>query len=112
MTDGLGPILIGRLIESAGSAEAACDANVTVLRSIGAPKANEIHKSLRAAAGLVADEMTRCESLGARLICRDDDEFPALLREIPDPPAVLYIKGKLEPRDLNAIAIVGSRRCS
>src|SRR5439155_14814585 len=30
----------------------------------------------------------------------------------PDPPAVLYVKGALEPRDLNSVAMVGSRRCS
>src|SRR6185503_5370725 len=29
-----------------------------------------------------------------------------------DPPAVLYVKGGLQPRDLNALAIVGSRKCS
>jgi DNA processing protein len=35
-----------------------------------------------------------------------------LLKTIPDPPLVLYVKGTLEPRDLNAVAIVGSRKCS
>jgi DNA processing protein len=46
------------------------------------------------------------------LVCRDDPEYPALLKHIPDPPAVLYVRGSLQPRDLNAVAIVGSRRCS
>ena len=35
-----------------------------------------------------------------------------LLRTIHDPPLVLYVKGAFEPRDLNAFAIVGSRKCS
>src|SRR5213076_2629354 len=49
---------------------------------------------------------------GVALVCRDDEIYPHLLREIPDPPPVLYVKGALEPRDLNAVAIVGSRKCS
>src|SRR4029078_10921066 len=38
--------------------------------------------------------------------------YPTLLTQIPDPPAVLYVKGNFEPRDLNSVAIVGSRKCS
>ena len=34
MTDGIGPILIRRLIDRAGSAEAACEANTTLLLGI------------------------------------------------------------------------------
>ncbi len=45
-------------------------------------------------------------------MCPDDEVYPILLRSIPDPPNVLYMRGHLEPRDLNAIAIVGSRKCS
>jgi DNA processing protein len=113
LTDGLGPILIGRLLEASGSAEAACETSVSTLRSIEALRgADKIHASLRAAKDLVPQELDSCASLGVRVICRDDEEFPTLLRDISDPPAVLYVKGALEPRDLNALAIVGSRRCS
>ena len=42
----------------------------------------------------------------------DDAEYPALLREIHDPPTVLYVWGKLEPRDHHAIGVVGSRHTS
>lgn len=41
-----------------------------------------------------------------------DERYPKLLKEIYNPPAVLYCKGELVDRDVNAIAIVGSRRCS
>jgi DNA processing protein len=60
----------------------------------------------------VEPELERAAKAGARLICRDDEEYPALLKLIPDPPPLLYVIGKIEPRDLNGIAIVGSRRCS
>jgi DNA processing protein len=35
-----------------------------------------------------------------------------LLRQIYDPPIVLYVKGRIEPRDRSAVALVGSRRTS
>jgi DNA processing protein len=113
MTEGIGPILIRRLIDAAGGAEAACDASINSLRNIdgvGNAKANAIRASMQAAD--VDGELRKCEELGVRLICPDDAEYPSLLREIPDPPAVLYVRGNFEPRDLNAVAIVGSRKCS
>jgi DNA processing protein len=113
MTDGIGPILIRRLIDNAGSAEAACEANTTLLLGIdgiGNAKARGILESMRAAN--VDEELHRCDQLGIRVLCPDDDDYPTLLTQIPDPPAVLYVKGGFQPRDLNSLAIVGSRKCS
>src|SRR5687767_2733360 len=115
LTDGIGPILIGRLIEAAGGAEQACAANAALLRNIegiGAAKASRIQSALRDAAGRVDAEIERAGKLGITLIARDDDDYPILLTNIPDPPPVLYVKGAFEPRDLHAVAIVGSRKCS
>ena len=115
LTDGIGPIFIRRIVDAAGGAEPACTAGASLLREvegIGSAKASRIHASLRAAAGAAEAELSRAGSLGVRIIGQDDDRFPILLRSIPDPPAVLYVKGTLEPRDLNAVAIVGSRKCS
>ncbi len=82
-------------------------------RSRGSPsKAGKIAASLRAAAGQVDAELARAAAAGATVICPDDGTYPPLLREIPDPPLVLYVRGTIEPRDLNAVAIVGSRKCS
>jgi DNA processing protein len=41
-----------------------------------------------------------------------DDTFPALLREIPDPPLVLYYRGALAALSAVTVAVVGSRRCT
>jgi DNA processing protein len=115
MTEGIGPILMARLVEAAGGVEPACQASVALLRSvegIGGAKAAQIFESLKRAAADVDAELDRAARGGVTLISRDDDVYPALLREIPDPPAVLYARGELQPRDLNALAIVGSRRCS
>jgi DNA processing protein len=115
LTDGIGPILTRRLIASAGSAEAACRADAALLRSIegiGSAKASTIAAALRKSVERVDEEIDRAGNAGARIICSDDDEYPPLLREIPDPPSVLYVRGTIEPRDLNGLGIVGSRKCS
>jgi DNA processing protein len=115
LTEGIGPILTRRLIDAAGSAEAACDVTVPLLRTIdgiGTAKAGRIHAALREARAAVERELRLAAEHQVRLICPDDPEYPLLLRSIPDPPAVLYVRGTIEPRDLNALAIVGSRRCS
>ena len=115
MTDGIGPILSRRLIESTGGAEAACDASAEGLAGIdgiGRAKAGKIQSALRAAAREVEAEIDRCRAGNITLLCPDDEAYPLLLRSIPDPPNVLYVRGALEPRDLHAVAIVGSRKCS
>ena len=115
LTEGIGPILTRRIIEAAGGASAACNADVTLLNNvegIGLSKSRKIASALRAAAAEVDREIDRAASQNVKIICPDDQQYPMLLRSIPDPPTVLYIRGSLEPRDLNAVAIVGSRRCS
>ncbi len=47
-----------------------------------------------------------------RIITRDDADYPENLKDIIDPPIVLYVKGKLKPQDKNSVAIVGSRLAS
>ncbi|MTV47783.1 DNA-protecting protein DprA [Heliobacillus mobilis] len=41
-----------------------------------------------------------------------DENYPSLLRNVPDPPPVLFVRGKLLPEDQKAIAIVGTRNAS
>lgn len=47
-----------------------------------------------------------------RVITLKDKDYPQNLKNIPDPPPVLYVKGDLTKEDNQAIAIVGSRRAS
>jgi DNA processing protein len=57
-------------------------------------------------------EMDRIREFGATILTVEDADYPALLREIHDPPTVLYVWGKIESRDHHAIGVVGSRRTS
>lgn len=115
LTDGVGPVLARRIIDMAGSVAAACGASASFLQQvegIGTAKANKIAAALRAAAGTVDDELARAAAAGATVLCPDDELYSPLLRDIPDPPLVLYVRGTLEPRDLNGVAVVGSRKVS
>ncbi|MDB5327955.1 MAG: Rossmann fold nucleotide-binding protein Smf [Phycisphaerales bacterium] len=115
LTDGIGPILARRMIAAAGSIHAACDADARLLQTvdgIGQAKASKIAASLREAKAKVDDVAAKTNAALARVICPDDDVYPLLLKTIPDPPLVLFVRGTIEPRDLNAVAIVGSRKCS
>ncbi len=49
---------------------------------------------------------------GAKVVCRDDADYPNMLREIYDPPYLLYYMGELPPQNFLSIAVIGSRRCT
>ncbi len=51
-----------------------------------------------------------CEERGITVLTLQDAGYPERLRNIPDPPVVLYIQGRLPPVDESAlIAVVGTR---
>ena len=54
-------------------------------------------------------EMERLERAGVKAINWHDETYPSRLKEIADPPAVLYYKGTLLPSDERSVAIVGTR---
>ena len=115
LTDGLGPVLIRRLVEMAGSAESACAVTRAELRrveGIGEAKSRGIHESLQSAGDEAQVQLQKATESGVRMLSWEDGEYPELLKVIHDPPVILYVMGALEPRDLNSIGIVGSRRCS
>jgi DNA processing protein len=113
LSEGVGPILFARILESLGSAERALDASATqieTIRGIGRGRADAILSS--AAKADIESELAACARHGVRVICREDDEYPPGLLQIPDAPIVLFVRGDLRPTDAVAIAVVGSRRCS
>jgi DNA processing protein len=111
MVDGVGPIRVRALRDRFGEAQAilmASKADLMQVEGVG----EEVARSItfwREKVDLDA-ELQRIEKSGVHVVCRDDAEYPKHLREIYDPPLVLYMKGTLTERDALAIAVVGSRR--
>jgi DNA processing protein len=56
-------------------------------------------------------ELSRCRRAGIRLLTLDSADYPPLLREIHDPPGVLYLRGRWPPEAVH-VAVVGSRRAT
>ena len=56
------------------------------------------------------DYISRVEKLGFKVLVNTEKSYPCLLKEIPDPPIVLYYIGELVMKNL--VSVVGSRKCS
>jgi len=106
----VGPVRVRQLLEHFGDAPAilrASKAQLLQVRGIGEDTAEAIahwEKTIDLSA-----ELKRIADFGCRIVSQADPEYPELLRQIYDPPMVLYVKGEMLPRDKNAVAMVGSR---
>jgi len=111
--DGVGPVTFTRLLKRFGSVDAALGASVAGLakiEGIGYKTAERITAS-RDRFDTKA-ELERAAKLGVWLVHLEDARYPTVLKQIYDPPPVLYVQGTLGREDNLAIAVVGSRRCS
>ena len=57
-------------------------------------------------------ELEKAQRLGAELVTYLDDNYPPLLREIYDPPLLLWIKGNADALNRPGVAVVGTRRAT
>lgn len=109
----IGPVRVRRLIERLGSAVEVLGAPGDSLRKvegIGTETAGIIRKWEEHAD--LSGELRRVQEMGLTVVAQGGALYPAPLMEIHDPPLVLYVRGKLEPRDRVAIGVVGSRRAT
>ncbi len=113
MTPGIGPRAAAKLLERFGSAGAVYTATRGELEQLRlAPEAVDsiISRELQARAETEIDEVRK---LGGDILLLDDGIYPSSLREIYDPPIVLYVKGAWSDcLDQPCLGVVGSRRCS
>jgi DNA processing protein len=109
----MGPVRLRRLTNAFGSADKilqARPAQLAQVEGISAALAENIAKWETFADPTA--ELKNAEAMGARVLTAEDEEYPSALREIHDPPIVLYVLGRMTERDRNAVAVVGSRRAS
>jgi len=106
----VGPVRARALLEHFGDAPAILRASRSELlrvRNVGEETADAIanwEKSVD-----LAGELKRISDFGCHVLIQSDQDYPASLREIYDPPLVLYVQGALTAMDRNAVAMVGSR---
>jgi len=110
LVTGVGPRTWQLLMAYFGTAHAVLAAAPSELRRVSGigPK---LSRAIAAAKEEVDAEqqIALCRQQGVEILLRSSPSYPPPLAEIPDPPAVLFVHGSVEPTDAMAIAIVGSR---
>ena len=110
---GIGKGRFRRLVAQFGSPSAALGARLPELESvqgISSALAIAIKKSVDLQAA--QDMAARVLKLGWGVLTPDSPEFPVLLRDLPDGPALLFRLGEPMPPDARLVAIVGTRHPS
>ena len=110
LVPGLGARNALKLIRKFGSPERVFHASLTELRECGLREA--IAESIHSGTSFEdADaERNKVEQCGAEIISIHDARYPERLKEIFDPPILLYARGRPECLSGENLAIVGSRR--
>ena len=111
LIEGVGPVRVRQLLEHFGDAPsvlAASRSRLLQVRGIGDDTAEAISNSENTVD--LNGELKRIAEFGCQILTQADEAYPASLREIYDPPIVLYVKGELSTKDKNAVAMVGSRQ--
>jgi DNA processing protein len=113
MTPGIGPRAAAKLLERFGSAGAVYSATRSELERLRLPPEAVDSIIARDLQSTAETEIDAVKKLGGDVLLLDDGVYPSALREIYDPPIVLYVKGAWSAcLDQPCIGIVGSRRCS
>ena len=106
-----GPVKIRSLLNRFGSARAILQQSETTLQQVSG-----IGPEI---AGLIADwenhtdptsEINLARERNIAIFTQEDEGYPAALRDAYDAPAILYVWGELQEKDLHSVAIVGSRQ--
>jgi len=110
----IGSLRVKRLLDAFGSLRelfAASEQQLQQVDGIGPVLARRVVSSCRNSR-LLDEELRLVQHAGCSIVAMLDVEFPEPLKAIPDPPVVLYVKGRWTETDRTAVAIVGSRRAS
>ena len=109
LTPGLGPTRIKKLIENFGTGERVFNASLTELEATGILAVSAQSIATGKSMELAQEECGKVVEAGARIISLSDPEYPPRLKEIYDPPVILFVKGSVEVLAQPGIAMVGTR---
>lgn len=113
LVPGIGPGRVRSLLAAFGSATEVMRAPVSrLVRAEGIGRSTAASVCSWDDPSAVEQQFARAQSIGAHLLAHSDPGYPQALREIYDPPPFLWVRGRLDPADDPAVAIVGTRRAS
>jgi DNA processing protein len=112
LVKGIGAVRLHALQNHFGDLGLAWQAPVDALQAAGlGPKLAERVTQIRASVDLEA-YIAKAEAKGIHILTWEDENYPDRLKNIDQPPPVLYVRGELTTEDSWAVAIVGTRRVS
>jgi DNA processing protein len=108
--NGLGPVRLKAVLNYFKDPKLAWNAQSKILQEIGIPK--NVIESLEQSRKTLDPQslLEKLEKSGIKWISFFDNKYPKLLKQIYDPPFILYYKGEILPRDQRAIGVVGTRK--
>jgi DNA processing protein len=109
LTPGLGPTRGRRLVEFFGSVNGVFQASLTELEATGIQVASAQSLGTGRSLELAQDELARAAAASVKVISVDDAAYPSQLKQIYDPPLILYVRGNDAVISQPGIALVGTR---
>ncbi len=109
---GVGPVTFRRLLDHFGDLERAWGADSRELAGAGLDRSIVTAIVQQRPDIDPAELMSRVQRAGGNVLTSQDPDYPRRLREIDDPPPVLYVRGEINAADEWAVAVVGTRRAS
>lgn len=110
LVPGVGPRIRQALLERFGTPQAVLAAAPSQLREVPGVGPKLTRKIAAAASEIDAEgTVALCRQHGVAIWTESDPVYPRMLKEIHDPPGVLFVRGELRPPDAVAVAIVGTR---
>lgn len=106
----IGPVKYSQIISLFGSAKKAWQSPIEQFQPLGLGE--KVLTSIQKVRQEIdtGKELEKCQKLGVQLLTPEDEAYPKLLKEIYDPPFLLYVRGQLKVEDDVSLAVVGSRR--
>ena len=107
---GIGAVRLQALLDHFGDAESAWKAKPVELRSAGL-SAKIVERFLQVRSSVDLEQIwDQIASQNIQVLTWEDEAYPPRLKEIEQPPPVLYVRGEVLDEDIWAVAIVGTRR--
>jgi len=108
--EGVGSVTVRKLIERFGSVEAIFDASDADLLCVPRITAEVVARLRAISLNDLEVELTSLVDEGLQVITWDDAIYPVNLKQVQNAPPLLFMRGELQERDAQAVAIVGTRQ--
>ena len=109
LTPAMGPIRGHRVVRRFGGVERVFNASLTELEAAALPAAAAQSIALGKSFSRAEEEFMKARDVGAEIISFEDARYPARLKEIYDPPLLLYVRGNADVLAEPGLGVVGTR---